>query len=774
MTKFGTAQPVRRVEDHRFLTGQGRYTDDINRPGQTYAFLLRSPHAHARIAGIDVTAAKSAPGVLGVFTAADLTADGIGDLPCVVPLKSRDGKDRANPSHPILARGRVRHVGDPVALLVAGTLAQAKDAAERIDVNYDVLESVTDMRAAVRAGAPQIWDEAPGNICFDWILGDRAKVDAAFAKAKHVTSLDVVNNRIVVASMEPRVAIGEYDAKSGRFTVYANTQGTHLVKGLLAGAVLKVAEEKIRVVTPDVGGGFGMKLFLYAEQALVAYAARKIGRPVRWTSERSEAFLSDTQGRDNLTKGEMAFDASGKILALRVTTLAGLGGYLSTFSPFIPTVAGTRVLSSQYATPLISAEVKGVFTNTVPVDAYRGAGRPEANYLVERLLDTAASEMNIAPAELRKRNFVQPSAFPYATPTGLNYDSGAFQQNMELAMKAAGWDGFPARAAAARRQGKYRGIGIGCYLEATAGPTEERAEIRFEADGSVSVLVGTQSTGQGHETGYMQLVSERLGVPFDKIRVIQGDSDAIKTGGGTGGARSLYSEGGALLGAADIIVAKGKQVAGHLLEAASVDIEFDAGTFRVAGTDRKVGIMDVAQAARDPKNLPAGAPAGLEAESNFAASGTFPNGCHIAEVEVDPDTGQVALVGYTVVDDMGRVINPMIVAGQVHGGIAQGVGQALLEQAVYDDASGQLLTGSFMDYCMPRADDLPAFRFQLNEVPCTTNPLGVKGAGEAGSVGAAPAVINALVDALKEFGVTNVDMPATPERVWRAVHARRA
>ena len=770
MTKFGTAQPIRRVEDQRFITGQGRYMDDINRPGQTYAYLLRSPHAHALIRGIDTAAAKAAPGVLGVYTGADLTADGIGPLPCVIPLQSRDGRDRANPPHPALATDRVRHVGDPVVLLVAETLAAARDAAELVEIDYEPLAAVSDMRAALQPGAPQLWEDAPGNLVFDWMLGDRAKVDAAFAKAKHVTTLEVNNNRIVVASMEPRVAIGEYDQASQRFTLYANTQGAHSVKGLLAGMVLNIPPDKLRVVTPDVGGGFGMKLFLYAEHVLTTYAARKLGRPVKWTSERSEAFLSDTQGRDNLTKGEIAFDGDGKILAIRVTTLANMGAYLSTFAPFIPTIAGTRVLSSQYATPLISAEVKGVFTNTVPVDAYRGAGRPEANYLVERLMDTAARELGLSGSELRKRNFIPPSAFPYATPTGLNYDSGAFLENMERAMQAADWANAPARVKAARSRGKRRGIGMACYLEATAGPSEERAEIRFEADGTVSVLVGTQSTGQGHETAYMQLVSERLGVPFDRIRVFQGDSDLIKSGGGTGGARSLYSEGGAILGASDIIVSKGKQVASNLLEAAAADIEFEAGVFRIVGTDRKVGIMEVAQAARNPAKRPADLGDGLEAEANIGVAGTFPNGCHIAEVEVDESTGQVALVAYTVVDDMGRVINPMILEGQAHGGIAQGVGQALLEHAVYDE-TGQLLSGSFMDYCMPRADDLPPIRFELNEVPCTTNPLGVKGAGEAGTVGAAPAVINALVDAVKDLGIRHIDMPATPERVWRAIAA---
>ena len=774
MANFGTAQPIRRVEDQRLLTGQGRYTDDINLPGQAYAIVLRSPHAHARILSLDTQAAQALPGVLGVFTAADLAADGVGPLPCVIPLKNRDGSDRANPARTALAQDVVRHVGDGVAFIVAETLAQARDAAEQVEIDYEPLPAVAEVRAAIAAGAPGIHAEAAGNLCFDWAAGEAAKADAGFAKAAHVARIELVNNRIIVSSMEARGALADFDPASGRFTLHTSTQGSHMLRGLLAEAVFRLPEKMFRIVPPDVGGGFGMKLFLYPEHVLTAFAARRLGRPVKWTADRTDAFLSDTQGRDNFSRAEMALDKDGRILALRVSTLANLGAHLSTFAPFIPTIAGTRVLSGLYAMPAIHVEVKGVFTNTVPVDAYRGAGRPEANYLVERLMDKAAREIGLTPDEIRRRNFIQPSALPFTTVMGLTYDSGAFEENMTRAMATADWTGLAARDAAARRAGRRRGIGMACYLEATAGMTEERAEIRFEADGMVSVLVGTQSTGQGHETAYTQVVSDHLGVPHDRIRIIQGDSDAILSGGGTGGARSLYSEGGAITNASDLIIAKGKVMAGHVLEAAAADIEFAAGRFRIAGTDRDIGILELAAFARDPAKRPPELGESLDAAAKYTVSvGTFPNGCHIAEVEVDEATGQVILAAYTVVDDMGRVINPMIVEGQAHGGVAQGVGQALLEHTVYG-ADGQLVSGSFMDYCLPRADDLPMIRFALNEVPCTTNPLGVKGAGEAGAVGSPPAVINALVDALKDLGIDHIDMPATPERGGRVMAEARA
>ncbi|MDW8314359.1 MAG: xanthine dehydrogenase family protein molybdopterin-binding subunit [Rhodovarius sp.] len=768
MAKFGLSQSVRRVEDPRLLVGAGRYTDDIALPGQAYGVVLRSPHAHARIRSIDTTAARAMPGVLLVLTGADLAAAGVGELPCTIPLKNRDGTPRADTPRLPLATDRVRHVGDPVAFIVAETLEQARDAAEAVVVDYEPLPAATDLATAWQPGAPQIWPHAPNNICFDWETGDAAATDAAFAEAAHITRLTVVNNRVVVASMEGRACAAQYDAGSGKLTLYCGTQGSWLVRDLLAEHVLKVPPETIRVVTPDVGGGFGMKLYLYAEYALCALAARQLGRPVKWTAERSEAFLSDTHGRDNITLGELALDKEGRFLALRTRNYANMGAYLSTFAPYIPTLAGTKVLASVYRFRAIHARVIGVFTNTVPVDAYRGAGRPESNYLVERLIDTAAREMGIDRIELRRRNMVPPSAMPYTTPVGQRYDSGDFLTVLEAALARADWAGFPARREEAARRGKRRGIGLAYYLEATGGAATERAEVRFTADGFAEVWVGTQSTGQGHETAYAMLTSHELGIPIEKIRVRQGDTDEVPTGGGTGGARSLYSEGAAILATTAAVIEKGKQAASEVLEAAVADIEFEAGRFRVAGTDRGIDILELA--ARQRARAAAGEAATLldAAEVAKIPAHTFPNGCHIAEVEVDPETGVIEIVRYVVVDDVGHVLNPLIVRGQVHGGVAQGIGQAVLERAAYDPASGQLLTASFMDYALPRAEDLPAIEVDLIEVPCETNPLGVKGAGEAGAVGSPPAVINALVDALEG---RHIDMPATPEAVWKAVRA---
>ncbi|MBN9563681.1 MAG: xanthine dehydrogenase family protein molybdopterin-binding subunit [Alphaproteobacteria bacterium] len=773
MSKFGIAQPVRRVEDPRLLKGNGRYTDDIAPPGMLCGVVLRSPHAAARITGIDIAAAKSVPGVAAIYTSADLKADGIGGLPCAVPVKSRDGSDRADPPHPALADGAVHHVGDPVAFIVAETDDAARDAAELIDVQYDVLPSVTDLPTATDPGQPLVWDNVPNNIAFDWEIGDKARTDALFAQAARTVSLTVVNNRIVVSSMEPRVALAEYDAGEARWTLYANTQGGWLIKNLMA-PLFGAEPDKFRVITPDVGGGFGMKLFLYAEHVLTCYAARKLGRPVKWTSERSEAFLCDTQGRDNVTLGELAVDKDGKFLALRTRNLANMGGYLSNFGPYIPTYAGTSVLASVYGFQQVYANVIGVFTNTVPVDAYRGAGRPEANYLVERLVDAAARELGIDRVELRRRNMVPPSAMPHSTPVGKTYDSGDFVRVLDAALAKMDWNGFAGRRAEATRRGKRRGIGLSYYLEATGGDPTERAEIRFADDGFVDVYVGTQSTGQGHETAYVQLTADRLGIDGDKVRIRQGDTDTIPVGGGTGGARSLYSEGQAILVTAASVIEKGKRAASEALEAAVADIAFDAGRFSIVGTDRGIDILALAATQRQK------AGAGQQATTLDAAeianidNHTFPNGCHMAEVEVDPDTGHIELVRYVVCDDVGKAVNPMIVRGQVHGGVTQGFGQAVLERTAYDPSSGQLLSGSWMDYALPRAGDLPDIEVEFIEVPCTTNPLGVKGAGEAGAVGSPPAVMNAIVDALSEAGVKQLDMPATPERVWRALAAARA
>jgi len=758
MTKFGVAQPVRRVEDPRLLLGLGRYTDDIAPEAGLHGYVLRSPYAAAKIVSIDVTEAASLPGVAAIYTGADLAADNIGNIPCMVPLKNRDGTPRAESPRPALAQGFVRHVGDPVAFIVADNIQTARDAAEAVLVDYEALPAVTDMEAALAPGAPAVWPA--GNQVFDWEIGDKAKVDDLFANAAHVTRLRIVNNRVVVNSMEARAAFAAYDGE--RWTLTTNTQGGWGIKSMLAQMIFHEKPEKFRVITPDVGGGFGMKLFLYAEQILVCYAARKLGAPVRWASERGEAFLSDSMGRDQISDAELGLDADHKFLGLRIRTLAGMGAYLSNFAPFIPTMAGTKVLASVYDFKAIYANVIGVFTNTVPVDAYRGAGRPESNYLVERIIDAAAAELGVDRVELRRRNMVPQSAMPYVSAMSQPYDSGAFETVMDAALELADWHGFPARQAAAKARGLRRGIGLAYYLEATGGAATERAEIRFAEDGFVDVYVGTQSTGQGHETAYVQLTAAQLGVDGEKIRVHQGDTDSIPTGGGTGGARSLYSEGQALLVTSSAVIEKGKTQAGEYLEAAATDIVFTEGKFTIAGTDRAVDILTLAAA--KPGALDAAEIANIDAH-------TFPNGCHIAEVEIDPETGTTRVVNYVVMDDVGKAVNPMIVRGQVHGGVAQGIGQAILEKVSYDSDSGQLVSGSFMDYAIPRADDLPDIQVEFIEVPCATNPLGVKGAGEAGAVGSPPAAINAIIHALSEDGITAVDMPATPESIWRALQA---
>jgi len=774
MTKFGMAQPVRRIEDPRLLIGDGRYTDDISLPGETFGVVLRSPHAAAHILSVDTSAAKAMPGVLAVITGADLQADGIGGLPCAIPLNNRDGSKRADVPHPVLAIQQVRHVGDPVVFIVAETHQAGRDALEAVMVDYDLLPSVTDLGAAMDAGQPQVWDSVPSNRCFDWETGDKARTDELFGQAAHVTRLTVVNNRVVVASMEARAAVAEYDPASERWTLHTNTQGGWSIKGMIASAVFNVPEERFRVITPDVGGGFGMKLFLYAEHALTCYAARKVGRPVKWASERSEAFLSDTHGRDNIMQGEIALDEDGKFLAMRIRNVANMGAYLSNYAPMIPTMAGTKVLASVYGFQAIYANVVGVFTNTVPVDAYRGAGRPESNYVVERLIDAAAFEAGIDRVELRCRNMVPPSAMPYVSAMKQTYDSGDFGKVLDAALQKMDWVGFEHRRASSEARGMKRGIGMAYYLEATGGSPSERAEIRFADDGFVDVFVGTQSTGQGHETVYVQLTVDQLGIDGDKVRIRQGDTDTIPTGGGTGGARSLYSEGQAILVTAASVIEKGKQAASEALEASVADIEFVGGRFSVAGTDRGMDVLELAAHQRSRASGGQDATQLDAAEVAQIEKHTYPNGCHMAEVEVDPETGIISVVRYIVCDDVGKAVNPMIVRGQVHGGVAQGVGQAMLERTSYDPESGQLLSGSFMDYALPRAADLPDIEVDLIEVPCLSNPLGVKGAGEAGAVGSPPAMINAIVDALRGSGVKTIDMPATPEKVWKAIHLAQA
>ena len=764
--KFGAAQAPRRVEDVRLLLGRGQYVDDLSPEGVLHGVVVRSPYAAARILGIDKGAALAVRGVRAVLTGADLQYDGLGSIGCTLPMKNTDGSPRHDPPRFALAVGEVRHVGDPVAFVVGATIEAARDGAEAATVDYDPLASVTDPEAAVAPGAALVWPDAAENTCFEWGLGDAAATAALFARAAHVARLKVVNNRIVVASMEARAAIAEW--MDNRCHLITNTQGGWQIRGALARG-LGIEENALHIVTPDVGGGFGMKGFAYPEQVLVCHAARRLQRPVKWASTRSEAFISDTQGRDNVTWGELALDADGKFLALLVRSIANMGAYLSQFGPLVPTLAGSGVLAGVYGFQAIRVDVRGVYTHTVPVDAYRGAGRPEANYIVERLIDTAAREIGVDRAELRRRNMVPSSAMPYMTPVGKLYDSGEFAHVLDVALARAGWADFAGRKAESAARGMRRGIGLAYYLEATGGSPSERAEIRFADDGFVDVLVGTQSTGQGHETAYVMLTSQRLGVQAEKIRVVQGDTDAIPMGGGTGGARSLYTEGTAIYASADRVIEHGKRAAALTLEAAEADIEFSEGHFVVTGTNRGIDILSLAADQRRRAAAGQQAVSLNAAEVTRVSAHTFPNGCHIAEIEIDPETGVVAVLRYVVADDVGRAINPMIVHGQVHGGVAQGLGQALLERTAYDAESGQLLSGSFMDYALPRAEDLPDIEVELVEVPCVTNALGVKGAGEAGAVGSPPALINAVVDALDG---RVVDMPATPEVIWRVCQGR--
>ncbi len=781
----GVGASVRRLEDPRFLTGRGNYTDDFKRPNMTHLVHVRSPYPHALVKGIDASAALAAPGVVAVLTGADMEADKVGSLPCGWQIHSKDGSPMKEPGHFPLARGRVRYVGDAVAVVIAETKDQARDAAELVVVDYEELPAVTASTRAVTAEAPQVHDEAPGNLCYDWHLGDKAAVDAAFAQAAHVATIDLVNNRLVPNAMEPRAALGEYDPSNGEYTLTTTSQNPHVIRLLMGAFVLGIPEHKLRVVAPDVGGGFGSKIFHYGEEAVVTWAAKKIGRPVKWTADRSESFLTDAHGRDHVSHAEMAMDQDGHFLALRVSTLANLGAYLSTFAPSIPTYLYATLLAGQYKTPAIYAEVKAVFTNTAPVDAYRGAGRPEACYLIERLVDIAAGVAGLDRAEIRRRNFIPASAMPYQTPVALQYDSGDFAKNLDIALPLVDYDGFAARKAASKAKGKLRGIGFSTYIEAcgiapsnVAGALGARAglyecaEVRFHPTGSVTVFTGSHSHGQGHETTFAQLVAERFGVPIENVEIVHGDTAKIPFGMGTYGSRSLAVGGSALVKAMDKVERKAKKIAAHMLEAAETDIEVKDGRFTVAGTDKSLGIGDIALQAYVPHNFPLDElEPGLDEQAFYDPKNfTYPNGCHVCEVEIDPDTGVTQVVAFSAVDDFGNVINPLIVEGQVHGGIVQGIGQALLENCVYDDESGQLLTGSYMDYCMPRADDVPSFTVRYHEdQPCTHNPLGVKGCGEAGTIGASAAVMNAVVDALSAFGVTHLDMPATPEKVWRAI-----
>ena len=770
--KFGIGQPVPRNEDPYLLRGEGRYTDDLHVEGQVHACIVRSPHAHGVIRGIGLDAARAMPGVLGAWSGADLAA--YGPLKCALPLKNRDGSPMRAPERPSLATDKVRYVGDPVAFVVAETPAQAKDAAEMVELDIDPLDAVTDAEAAAQPGAPLLYDGVPGNVVLDFLHGDAAKVEAAFRDAAHTVRLQLTNNRVAVCPMEPRSAIAEYDASRDHWTLRVGCQGVFGLRRQLAADVLKVPVEKLRVLTGNVGGSFGMKASAYPEYACLFHAARALGRPVKWTDERTGAFVSDMHGRAHEVTGELALDAEGRFLAVRLTAWADMGGYLSTMGPNMGTMGFVRNVQSNYATPLIQVATKCVLTNTTPIAPYRGAGRPEGNYFMERLIEAAAREMGVDPLALRRLNHIRPEQMPYAAASGSTYDGGEFSALLEKALEASDWDGFAARRAESEARGLLRGRGLGNYLECTAPPTGEMGGLRFNEDGTVTIVTGTLDYGQGHWTPFAQVLTEKLGVPFEAVRLVQGDSDLLVAGGGTGGSKSLMASGAAIVEASDKAIEKGREAASHLLEAAAADIEFDprAGRFAIAGTDRGIGILELAARMRQDPSLP-------EALRSLDVTHViddkpmaFPNGCHVAEVEVDPETGHVQVVRYTGVNDFGVVVNPLLVAGQAHGGIAQGIGQALMERISYDE-SGQILSASFMDYALPRAEDMPLIALSSRPVPARTNPLGVKGCGEAGCAGSLPAVMNALTDALASAGAPPVNMPATPEKVWLALQGAK-
>lgn len=782
----GIGAAVERKEDRRFLMGKGRYVDDILLPRQSYAQMVRSPHAHARIVSVDTSRAAAAPGVLAVFTGDDLSKDGLGGLPTAWLLRKPDGEQMVEPARPAMPADRVRHVGEVVAVVVAESKQSAQRAAALVDVAYEPLPAVPTLEAATADGAPLVWDEAAGNLCFDWEIGDREATDAALGTAAHVVSLNLVNQRIVPNAIEPRAVNADYDAGTGKYTLYKNSQNPHVDRLILCAYVFAMPEHKLRVIAPDIGGGFGSKIPQYPEDVICLWAAAKVKRPVKWTSDRSEAFLTDAHGRDHVSTVELALDEDGRFLALRSQTHANLGAYLSLFGTATPTYLHGPVFAGAYTTPAIWVSVKGVFTHTNVVDAERGAGRPEATYQIERIVDVAARELGMDPVELRRKNFIRD--FPYQTPVALCYDSGDYDATLELALEESGWHAFEERRAEAARRGKLRGIGISTFVEACgvapsriAGALGARAglyeagQVRFHPTGSVTVFTGSHSHGQGHETTFAQIVSEYLGVPFDQVEIVHGDTGEIPFGMGTYGSRSLAVGGSAIVKAMDKVIAKGKKIAAHLLEAAEQDVEFSHGSFTVAGTDRAKTIGEIAFAAYVPHDYPLEeVEPGLDEIAFYdPINWTFPAGCHVAEVEIDPDTGEVELVRVTTADDVGRVINPMIVAGQVHGGLAHGIGQALLEHARYD-AEGTPLHGSFMTYALPRAADLPRFDVHHHNVPTEVNPLGAKGVGEVGAIAVPPAVVNAVVDALREHGVRHLDMPLTSEKVWRAIHPARA
>jgi carbon-monoxide dehydrogenase large subunit len=773
MNKFGIGQSVLRFEDPRLLRGQGRYVHDVDLPGQAHAVLLRSPHAHARLRTVDVSPAGAAPGVRGVFTEADLAADGLGTTAPTLPLRRADGAPLFAPVHPGLARGRVRHVGDPIALIVADTLAAAKDAAERVEIDYEPLPALAGIVEAAAQGAPALWADCPDNAAYRFEAGSKAAADAAFARAARVVRRRYVISRVYAQYLETRGAVGRFDPADGRFTLYVDVQYPHRVRNVLATRIFHVPEHRLRVVAGDVGGAFGSKGWQYPEHRLVLWAARKLGRPVKWVCERSEAILADEHARDNISEADLALDGEARFLALRVRTLANLGAYVSSDRNLLATIQNIGGLVGVYDFPAAHVSVTGVLTNTNPTAPYRGAGRPEATFVIERLIDDAARELGADRIELRRRNLIRANAFPYKTALTFTYDCGAFEGNLDRALALSDFRRFPARRDEARRRGKLRGIGIANAIERAASPGLEFAEIRFDAGGSATVLMGTKNQGQGHETTFKQIVCERLGLAPEDVRFVDGDTDRVAFGTGTMGSRSTVIGGSALWAAAEKLIAKGRNIAAHLLEAGADDIRFADGRFTVAGTDRSLHLRDVAIAAFQPDKLPPGMEPGFYETGTFSpAQQTFPNSCHVCEVEIDRETGAVEIVKYVVVDDVGTVINPLTLKGQIHGGVVQGLGQVLMEQVAYDRASGQLLSGSLMDYALPRADSVCAFEVASNPVPTKLNPLGAKGAGEAGTVGALAAGMNAIIDALAPLGVRHLDMPATSEKIWRAIAAQ--
>ncbi|MDP6706362.1 MAG: xanthine dehydrogenase family protein molybdopterin-binding subunit [Alphaproteobacteria bacterium] len=766
MTNVALGQSLARFEDHRFLTGEGRYTADIDLDGQLHGVVLRSPYAHAAIGGIDTAAAAEQPGVAAVYTAAALRADGIGAMPCVATVATVD--PIIVPPRYALAAERVRHVGDPVAFVVAESRQAALDAAELIEVDYDDLPAVTEGVQALAPGAPELWPEAPGNVAYRFLKGDRDAVEKAFAEAAHVVERDIVNQRIAAVPLEPRAAIGSHDSGTDTLRLTVTGQGVHGIRNQLAKAVFKLPNERIEVVAPDVGGGFGLKNFVYPEWVLVLWAARHLGRPVKWVAERGEEFQSGTHGRDIRTKARLALDADGKFLALAAEMTANMGAYLSSNGPGSSTNSASTAMGGVYVVPEVYMDVRGAFTNTVPVDAYRGAGKPEANYIIERLIEAAARQTGIDPVALRLANVID--AFPYRSALGIEIDSGGFKANIETAVAEADRAGFEARRQAAAKNGRLRGVGVACFLETSRGAPEEGAEVRFLTDGTVELLLGTESNGQGHETTFPQIASARLGLPIDAFRYVQADTSRVRGGHGHGGARSMHMGGGALSKAMDAVLEKARHVAAQLLQAEAMALDFAEGGFAVSGSERSVSLLEVAAAARNPEMSPDGSGTGLDSFAKVeGAPFTFPSGCHVAEVEVDPETGGIEIKRYLIVDDYGRLINPRLTEGQVLGGVTQGIGQAAGEAIAYDPDSGQLLSGSTMDYRMPRADDLPTFEVRLEERPTEVTPLGVKGSGQAGCIAAPQTIMSAVLDALAPLGIDDLDMPATPERIWRAI-----